>query len=169
MNILPMGISSVSWPKPFPPRPKRDWNLPKRWRGLTVSDIRTCPTPYALDALAQPSKKNGESSYRVWDHLSKQLPFPLCGTLTRYSHIGSWHRYAHGHKPRLTSRHSPRVRSNLLNPILLETLTAGTLPWGTPPPLLTAKPSHALRALLLILQRYEEKSTISLFYTFFID
>ena len=59
-------------------------------------------------------------------------------------------------KGRLTSRHSPRVRSNLLNPILLETLTAGTLPWGTPPPLLTAKPSHALRALLLILQRYNK-------------
>ena len=41
-----------------------------------------------------------------------------------------------------------RLRSNLLNPCL-ETLTAGTLPWGTPPPLLTAMPSHALRALLL--------------------
>ncbi|MCR5315451.1 MAG: hypothetical protein K6E52_06115 [Bacteroidaceae bacterium] len=30
------------------------------------------------------------------------------------------------------------LKCNLLNPILLETLTAGTLPKGTPPPLLMA-------------------------------
>lgn len=45
-----------------------------------------------------------------------------------------------------------RLRSNLLNPCL-ETLTAGTLPWGTPPPLSTAMPSHAPRALLLRIWR----------------
>ena len=69
-----MGISSVSWPKPFPPRPKRDWNLPKRWRGLTVSDVRTCPTPYAQDALAQPSNRILAPRYRASDRLSKPLP-----------------------------------------------------------------------------------------------
>ncbi len=69
-----MGISSVSWPKPFPPRPKRDWNLPKRWRGLTVSDVRTSPTPYVQDALAQPSKKILAPSYRENTLVSKQLP-----------------------------------------------------------------------------------------------
>ena len=31
--------------------------LSSRWRGLSVSDVRTCPTPYALDALAQPSNR----------------------------------------------------------------------------------------------------------------
>ena len=61
-----MGISSVSWPKPFPPRPKRDWNLPKRWRGLTVSDVRTSPTPYVQDALAQPSNRI-LAPRRSWD------------------------------------------------------------------------------------------------------
>ena len=42
--------------------------LSSRWRGLSVSDVRTCPTPYALDALAQPSKRN-LAQQRSWDGL----------------------------------------------------------------------------------------------------
>ena len=48
--------------------------LSSRWRGLSVSDVRTCPTPYALDALAQPSNRNLAPSYRETNLLSKQLP-----------------------------------------------------------------------------------------------
>ena len=39
-----------------------------RWRGLSVSDVRTCPTPYALDALAQPSNRI-LAPQRSWDGL----------------------------------------------------------------------------------------------------
>ena len=42
--------------------------LSSRWRGLSVSDVRTCPTPYALDALAQPSNRI-LAPQRSWDGL----------------------------------------------------------------------------------------------------
>ena len=45
----------------------------------------------------------------MWDHLSKPLPFPLCGTLTRYSHDGESQRSP---KRRLKCRHSPRSKEN---------------------------------------------------------
>jgi len=64
-----------------------------------VSDVRTCPTPYALDALAQPSKRN-LAQQRSWDglmtgrNLSPHSQGSWAGQSERVDETRS--RYSHG-------------------------------------------------------------------------
>ena len=56
--VFPVVIGNPSDPRRRAEAPVVTYSaLSSRWRGLSVSDVRTCPTPYALDALAQPSNR----------------------------------------------------------------------------------------------------------------